>query len=338
VLRNPEGSGTDVFLGVAYGDGWFIAVDGDGGVRRSSDGQTWSAPVDLGPSLQSVTYDNGVFVAVGASGAIRRSTNAGLSWSSSTFGSGSWFGVALSGPDAAIVGQNGAIARSANAGVSWSSVTSPTSDAIEAVTVGETGWVGVGSSAPGSQMLLSSICAAADLAPFQPAGWDGPIVVSTTAGATTAAATITSDDTVFIDAAWANLGDADAGPFDVEIGFVGSAPATIPSGGLAPSTLQFVQDLTAGPLPSGEYTIALMLDAGDAVDESDEANNSSLVTFTVVPACPTDLSGDGVTDGADLGLLLGAWGQSGSPADFDGSGAVDGADLGVLLGAWGQCS
>jgi hypothetical protein len=28
----------------------------------------------------------------------------------------------------------------------------------------------------------------------------------------------------------------------------------------------------------------------------------------VPPACPTDLNGDGVVDGADLGLLLGAWG------------------------------
>ena len=48
-----------------------------------------------------------------------------------------------------------------------------------------------------------------------------------------------------------------------------------------------------------------------------------------------DLDGDGDVDGADLGLLLGAWGASGpSPADLDGDGDVDGADLGLLLGAW----
>jgi hypothetical protein len=51
---------------------------------------------------------------------------------------------------------------------------------------------------------------------------------------------------------------------------------------------------------------------------------------------PFDLTGDGVVDGADLGLLLGAWGPCpGCPADFNGDGAVDGADLGLLLGAWG---
>lgn len=48
-----------------------------------------------------------------------------------------------------------------------------------------------------------------------------------------------------------------------------------------------------------------------------------------------DLNGDGVVDGADLGILLGAWG---TPAcDLDGNGVVDGADLGIVLGKWGSC-
>ena len=46
-----------------------------------------------------------------------------------------------------------------------------------------------------------------------------------------------------------------------------------------------------------------------------------------------DLNRDGRVDGADLGLLLGAWGTSG-PEDLDDSGVVDGGDLGLLLGAW----
>ncbi|MFO0872945.1 MAG: thrombospondin type 3 repeat-containing protein, partial [Phycisphaerales bacterium] len=49
---------------------------------------------------------------------------------------------------------------------------------------------------------------------------------------------------------------------------------------------------------------------------------------------PQDLNDDLVVDGADLGLLLGAWGSAG-PGDFDGNGVVDGGDLGLLLGAWG---
>jgi len=55
--------------------------------------------------------------------------------------------------------------------------------------------------------------------------------------------------------------------------------------------------------------------------------------------CLGDLNGDRVVSGADLGLLVGEWGQSGGStgADIDGNGVVGGADLGALLGAWGAC-
>lgn len=53
--------------------------------------------------------------------------------------------------------------------------------------------------------------------------------------------------------------------------------------------------------------------------------------------CPSDLNGDGVVDGADLGLLLTAWGSRGGAADLNGDGTVDGADLGLLLTGWGTC-
>ncbi|MEE2681021.1 MAG: glycosyl hydrolase family 18 protein [Planctomycetota bacterium] len=47
-----------------------------------------------------------------------------------------------------------------------------------------------------------------------------------------------------------------------------------------------------------------------------------------------DLSGDGAVDGADLAMLLAAWG-SGDPAfDLDGDGSVAGGDLTILLAAW----
>jgi hypothetical protein len=47
-----------------------------------------------------------------------------------------------------------------------------------------------------------------------------------------------------------------------------------------------------------------------------------------------DLTGDGVVNGDDLGILLGAWGPGSGPADLDLDGNVDGNDLGLLLGAW----
>jgi len=51
-----------------------------------------------------------------------------------------------------------------------------------------------------------------------------------------------------------------------------------------------------------------------------------------------DLNGDDIVDGADLGILLSAWGPCADPndcpADLNGDGTVDGADLGILLSAW----
>ena len=46
-----------------------------------------------------------------------------------------------------------------------------------------------------------------------------------------------------------------------------------------------------------------------------------------------DLDCSKSVDGADLSILLGSWGRSGT-GDLDDSGSVDGADLAILLGAW----
>jgi hypothetical protein len=49
-----------------------------------------------------------------------------------------------------------------------------------------------------------------------------------------------------------------------------------------------------------------------------------------------DFNEDNSVNGADLGILLGAWGPCSAPCppDLDGNGEVDGADLGILLGSW----
>jgi hypothetical protein len=52
-------------------------------------------------------------------------------------------------------------------------------------------------------------------------------------------------------------------------------------------------------------------------------------------ACPTDLNGDGTTNGADLAALLSGWG---TPAgDVNDDGTTNGADLAALLSGWGDC-
>ena len=47
-----------------------------------------------------------------------------------------------------------------------------------------------------------------------------------------------------------------------------------------------------------------------------------------------DLNNDGVVNGADLGILLGGWSQTGA-TDLNGDGTTNGADLGLLLANWG---
>ena len=53
--------------------------------------------------------------------------------------------------------------------------------------------------------------------------------------------------------------------------------------------------------------------------------------------CRGDLNSDRIVNGADLGSLLAAWGQSDVPGDLNLDGIVNGADLGALLAAWGGC-
>jgi len=66
---------------------------------------------------------------------------------------------------------------------------------------------------------------------------------------------------------------------------------------------------------------------------------AALLSTTLANAqCPGDLDASGAVDGADLGVLLGAWGCSGAcPGDLSNDGFVDGTDLGLMLAAWGTC-
>lgn len=66
------------------------------------------------------------------------------------------------------------------------------------------------------------------------------------------------------------------------------------------------------------------------IDESDEA-----AFVALNPRPRSDLDGNGVVDGGDLGILLGAWGTSDPLSDLNGDGTVDGGDLGLMLGEWG---
>jgi hypothetical protein len=71
------------------------------------------------------------------------------------------------------------------------------------------------------------------------------------------------------------------------------------------------------------------------VDVLFESGEFAAIVCAGLPTAPglADLNGDGFVNGADLALILGAWGGVGV-ADITCDGTVDGADLAIVLGAW----
>ena len=67
--------------------------------------------------------------------------------------------------------------------------------------------------------------------------------------------------------------------------------------------------------------------------EVSTVGGSSLVMNGVPATIIGDINGDGVVNGADLGLLLSGWAQPG-PTDLNNDGTTNGADLGLLLSHW----
>ena len=98
------------------------------------------------------------------------------------------------------------------------------------------------------------------------------------------------------------------------------------------------------PLPvgldgvSGGYTLTVAIDGGGTGIEAQVDLDDLMIAILDggCDDCPTDLNGDGVTDTADLGLLISQFGTAGPTADINGDGVVDTADLGILIGAFGS--
>ena len=113
------------------------------------------------------------------------------------------------------------------------------------------------------------------------------------------------------------------------------------------STYSSALNLTNTGLPLTQELIAgqaYKLVMGSYSATSGSISGSLVIDGPAQPpaSCLGDLNLDGVVTGADLGLMLGAWGAcpGGTPGclgDLNLDGVVTGADLGLLLGAWGPC-
>lgn len=72
----------------------------------------------------------------------------------------------------------------------------------------------------------------------------------------------------------------------------------------------------------------------DSRESADQTHHPTItITYTPATAVPGDLNGDAKINGADIGIMLASWGQSG-PSDLNHDGRTDGADLGILLVNW----
>ena len=91
-----------------------------------------------------------------------------------------------------------------------------------------------------------------------------------------------------------------------------------------------------------EFGISVAIDDNTIVvgahqdnDNAIDAGSAYVFSSDPIPPPPRgDINGDGVVNVADLGILAGFWGMSGTIADIDGDGVVGVADLGMMAHDW----
>jgi hypothetical protein len=279
----PASGALSTHRGAAFGNGTFVVTSATGDFLYSSDGTTWLDGGNVpGAWFNFVTFGGGRFLAGSDNGGLYRSYS-GVDWTlDATLGSVDWFDGAYHDGVWVVVGESGSIASSSSGG-SWTYRSSGTSNQLEAVAGGPGTWVAVGTSDPGNQRIVTASCPTPDLAPFTPSGWSAPLVLSTQPGTSTQSAVITAAQSIYIDVAWGNFGNANAGAFTVGLTLQGSPLGTLSSTGLAALSGQGMTDLVLSPLPAGTYTLTMRVDDGSVVAESNENNNTYSRTFTVVP-------------------------------------------------------
>lgn len=122
-----------------------------------------------------------------------------------------------------------------------------------------------------------------NLTPYQPGGWSGKIVVSNTTGTTTDSSGLKTTDTLYVDWAAINNGNAaTAATFYTALYVDGVEKAswyTPP-----PLNVNFyanVKDYSIGNLSAGTHTVKIVTDSTDAISESNESDNQFTKTITV---------------------------------------------------------
>ncbi len=97
---------------------------------------------------------------------------------------------------------------------------------------------------------------------------------------------------------------------------------------------------------SGDYTNVICLETSTQSGPYDGLAQSALVSlgaYSAVilsqgnpppPIADGDINADGMVNGLDMTIILGAWGTSGGAADINDDGLVDGLDMTIVLSGW----
>lgn len=158
-----------------------------------------------------------------------------------------------------------------------------------------------------------------DLTPYKPSGWSDKIVVSKTTGTTTDDTNLTENDTLYVDWAVINQGDADiTTTFYVDLYVDGVFKQRFSIASLRKNSPTSYSDYSIGKLSVGTHTIKIVVDATNVIAEKDENNNEYTKTITVSSAPsgqpPSKPSNPSPADGATnqpTSLTL-SWSSSGA--------------------------
>jgi len=128
-----------------------------------------------------------------------------------------------------------------------------------------------------------------NLRPYHPGSWDGSIVVSTQPGTSTNAPSYTTNDNIYIDAAWENNGEIASSPYHVRIYIDSLMHEFHDPDGIGLTEYTYINDFIAGKLSEGSHDITLFVDCFDEVAESDETDNILILTIQVTKVSGVDL-------------------------------------------------
>ncbi len=144
-----------------------------------------------------------------------------------------------------------------------------------------------------------------NLTPYQPTDWSDRIVVSTATGTHADSSTLLASDTLYIDWAGINNGNAaTARQFTSRLYVDGTLKQTFNTPApLDANSYAFIEDYAIGPLSAGRHTIQIRLDTGNTIAEINENDNVYTRSITVTSGTSiafvvhyTDSAGEGFFD------------------------------------------